>query len=317
MRKTLICLALMWSACAGASPLTDAIERDMQRLYVFPEVAGKAVKSLQMQERKGAYAKLTGQQLAEALTSQLRADTGDLHLHVNYSADVLPPIRDEPPTPAEIAEWKSRMQTHVQRVNYGIQKVEQLDGNIGYLDLRGFTPAPLAGDSIAAAMKLVQHTRALIIDLRQNHGGDPATVALLASYFFEERTRLNDIYWRQGNRTEQAWTVAHVAGPRYAADKPVYILTARGTFSAAEDFTYAMKNLKRAIIVGETTGGGAHPGDTVRLDDHFDMFIPGGRSISTITGTDWEGSGVAPDVAVPQEEALAAALKALQPKEKS
>lgn len=190
------------------------------------------------------------------------------------------------------------------RLNFGFEKVQRLQFNIGYIDLHAFAPGALISKRLAAAMTLLADTRALIIDLRLNGGGDPNTVALLASYLFDQRTHLNDIYWREGDRTEQFWTTEQVAGTRYSSQKKVYILTSHDTFSAGEDFTYAMKNLKRATVVGEATGGGAHPGDPVRLNDHFVMFLPNGRSISPITHADWEGVGVTPDIPVAAEKAL-------------
>jgi C-terminal processing protease CtpA/Prc len=200
---------------------------------------------------------------------------------------------------AELANMKAR--------NFGVERVELLPGNIGYLDLRNFAPAKAAGDTIGAAMAMLQHTDALIIDLRKNGGGESSGVALLASYLLDERTHISDYYDRATGTTEQSWSVDHLAGPRYGADRPVYILTSGRTFSAAEEFSYDMKAMKRATIVGETSGGGAHPGDVYRLSEHFQMFIPTGRSINPITKADWDGVGVAPDIGVSRDRALPAA----------
>jgi C-terminal processing protease CtpA/Prc len=137
---------------------------------------------------------------------------------------------------------------------------------------------------------------------------------LLCSYLFGgESVHLNDLYWREGDRTQQFWTLPWVPGTRYGKDKPVYVLTSSRTFSAAEEFTYNLKNLKRATIVGETTGGGAHPGGVRRITDHFGIWLPNGRAINPITKTNWEGVGIEPHIKVPAEQALAAAhLDALQ-----
>jgi C-terminal processing protease CtpA/Prc len=159
----------------------------------------------------------------------------------------------------------------------------------------------------------------LIIDVRQNGGGAPGMVALICSYFFAgEPVHLNDLYWRPTNSTEQWWTLAYVPGRRYVG-KDIYVLTSKRTFSAAEEFTYNLKNLKRATIVGDTTGGGAHPGEGVRISNHFGMFVPTGRAINPITKTNWEGTGVAPDISVPADLALKtahlSALNKLESKE--
>jgi C-terminal processing protease CtpA/Prc len=158
-------------------------------------------------------------------------------------------------------------------------------------------------------MKFVANADALIIDLRANHGGEPEMVAYIASFLFDGRTRLNDIYVRKGDKLDQFWTTPHMAGETFGGKKPVYVLTSHETFSGAEDFTYALKNLKRAKIIGEVTGGGAHPTDIFKLNDHLLLTVPFGRSISPITHTDWERSGVAPDVAVPAGDASKVALR--------
>jgi len=132
---------------------------------------------------------------------------------------------------------------------------------------------------------------------------DAAVRASTVDNLFKE---LNDSYVfpeSAGNKTEEFWTKSSVPGKKYG-EKDVYLLTSNRTFSAAEEFSYNLKNLKRATIIGETTGGGAHPGDMVRLGDHFGVFIPSGRAISPITKTNWEGTGVEPDIKVPKDEAL-------------
>jgi hypothetical protein len=143
-------------------------------------------------------------------------------------------------------------------------------------------------------------------------------IQLITSYFFDEPTHLNDFFIREGNTTQQFWTSAHVSGKRMS-NVPVYVLTSQRTFSAAEEFTYDLKNLKRATIVGETTGGGAHPVESHFLADvHLLARIPFGRAVNPITGTNWEGTGVTPDIQVPADKALEAAhrdaLKKLQDK---
>jgi C-terminal processing protease CtpA/Prc len=205
------------------------------------------------------------------------------------------------------------MRRTMAQTNFGFEKLERLAGNIGYLDLRGFPPPQMMGDTAAAAMTFLANMEALIIDLRQNGGGSPDAVALMASYLMgPQPARLNDIYDRPSNQTHQYWTLPYVPGKRLA-DKDVYLLTSNRTFSAAEDFTYGLKNLKRVTIVGEVTGGGAHPGGPRRINDHFFVGVPSGRSISVVTNTDWEGVGVEPDVKVPAERALATAhLMALE-----
>lgn len=199
-----------------------------------------------------------------------------------------------------------------QRRNFGFQKLEKLAGNVGYLDLRGFAPAEFGGPTAVAAMAFLQYSDAIIIDLRQNGGGSPSMIQLISTYFFERMTHLNSFFYRGQEQIDQFWTLPHVPG-RKMADTPLFILTSRRTFSAAEEFTYNMKNLKRATIVGQTTGGGAHPGGTRRLPNGFSVFIPRGRAINPVTKTNWEGTGITPDIETDLEDALDVAhAKALE-----
>lgn len=176
---------------------------------------------------------------------------------------------------------------------YGVAKVEILGDNVGYLDMQGFFPVEGAAPAITAAMTRLADCDALILDMRANGGGDPAGVAFLSSYVFEQRTHLNDLYWREGNRTQRFWTDTGVPGKCYGQHKPVYVLAGPHTFSGAEEFSDNLQQLKRATLVGETTGGGANPGRMRELGPHFAAFIPNGRAINPVSKSNWEGSGVA------------------------
>jgi C-terminal processing protease CtpA/Prc len=185
-----------------------------------------------------------------------------------------------------------------------------LPGNIGYIDLREFMPADFAARRYASAMELVSGASGLIVDLRQNVGGDPHTVALFLSYFFAENDgrHLNDIYWRKDGTTDQFWTFP-VVGPRYAG--PVYVLTSPHTFSGGEECAYDFQTQKRATLVGAVTGGGANPGGPIALVHGFVAGVPSGRAINPVTKTNWEHVGVKPDKAVAPADALKVAYKAL------
>jgi C-terminal processing protease CtpA/Prc len=288
-----------------SSVRSDVIEnllKELNESYVFPETAKKMEADIRERLRKNEYGQITSARaFIEKLTADLQSVSHDKHLRVRYSARPIP-VRKERTEPTD--EEKANFAQFVKRVNFGFEKVERLQGNIGYIDLRGFTDPDLGAETVAAAMNFVTNTDALIFDLRQNGGGDPAMVALICSYLFGDKpVHLNDLYWRKDNRTEEFWTKPTVIGKKYG-DKDVYVLTSNRTFSGAEEFSYNLKNLKRATIVGETTGGGAHPGGMVRLNEHFGVFIPIGRAINPISKTNWEGTGVEPDVKVPKDQAL-------------
>lgn len=287
---------------AARATVLDGVTKELKDFYVFPEVATRMAEAIDRRRARGEYDAITSARtLAEALTTHLREVSADKHLGVNYSSKPLPAFPYPPPPPP--AEDIQRMTVALSQRNFGFEKVERLAGNIGYVDLRGFMPPQAMGDTAAAAMSFLSHTAAVIIDLRQNGGGSPEAVSLLASYLFDRPTRLNDIYDRPSNETRQFWTLPYVPGKRLVG-KDVYLLTSNRTFSAAEDFTYALKNLKRVTIVGETTGGGAHPVGPRRLSDHFLVVVPMGRSISSITKSDWEGTGIEPDIKVAAPQAL-------------
>ena len=287
---------------ATRTQVIDGILKRLNDSYVFPEVAKKMEQSIRERVEKKEYDQITScEEFAKTLTDDLQAVSKDKHLRVRYSHQAIP---ERGPRREPTAEEREQRQRDLTWMNHGFSKVERLRGNIGYLEFFNFADEELGADTVAAAMNFVNGTDALIIDMRSNGGGNPAMVALVCSYLFgPEPVHLNDLYWREGNRTEEFWTRKEVAGKRYL-NKDVYVLTSKRTFSGAEEFTYNLKNLKRATIIGETTGGGAHPGGGFRISEHFGMFVPTGRAISPITKTNWEGTGVTPDVTVPADQAL-------------
>jgi retinol-binding protein 3 len=269
--------------------------------YVFPQTADQAGKFIQGQLGQGAYGSSGAHEFAEQLTHDLQSITHDKHMRVFMAPP--PPDKKE-----DEAERELRFLRQGQHNNFGFYKLERLAGNVGYLDLRGFAPAQFAGTTGVAAMNFLANSDAVIIDLRKNGGGDPSMIQLISSYFFKESRHLNNLYWREGDRTDQFWTLPYVPG-KSMADTPLYVLTSSRTFSGAEEFTNNMKVLKRAKIIGETTGGGANPGGFFPIASGLGMFIPTGRAINPVTGKNWEGTGVDPDESVPADEALQTAYR--------
>jgi hypothetical protein len=291
-----------------AAARKEVIENLLKRLnesYIFPDTAARMEQAVRARAARGEYEQLTSaKRFAEKLTADVQEVSHDKHLRVRYSSQ---PIPERPAAPREpTAGERERFRRDMSRINYGFQKIERLPGNIGYVEFRNFLDPEGGAETVAAAFNFLANTDALIFDLRRNGGGDPRMVALVCSYLFgPEPVHLNDLHWREGKgeRVEEFWTRKEVAGKRYTG-KDVYVLTSGNTFSGAEEFTYNLKNLKRATIIGETTGGGANPGGGNRLSEHFGAFIPTGRAVSPVTKTNWEGTGVEPDVKVPADQAL-------------
>lgn len=299
----------MQMTAASRQQLVEKLSEEVDKRYVFPERAKQVAASLREQHKRGAYDGITSaRRLTEVLTAQMQATSNDRHLRVTYSEEpILARVPQAAASPQEAANRLGRMRA----MNFGVEKVERLPFNIGYLELAGFVSAADAAETLAAAMTLLAHTDALVIDLRNNLGGDATTSTFLASYLLDKRTHLGDFYYRAGNRIEQRWSMDVVPGLRYGQKKDVYILTSRDTFSAAEDFSYALQNLKRATVIGQTTGGGANAGEDVPLMPKFSAFVPQSRLISPITKTNWEGVGVKPDIAVCAADALKTAQVAI------
>lgn len=313
-------LAAMGPNVSLASLHIDAAERarvidgaivQLDDFYVFPDVAKRMGDSLRARLKRGAYdGEGNGLAFGIRLNEELRAIAHDKHLRLDYSVRPIPERPASAPTtpsPDVIARQKAQMDA----VNCGFVKAEQLPGNVGYLKFNMFASPDVCGPTASAAMNFLAGTRALIIDLRENGGGDPAMVAYISSYLFSQRTHLNDLWERKTGKTEEFWTSDTVPGRHFGGEKPIYLLTASRTFSGAEEFSYNLKNLKRATIVGETTGGGAHPVSGHRIDEHFMIGVPFARAVNPYTHTNWEGVGVEPDVKVAAADALAAAQKLL------
>jgi C-terminal processing protease CtpA/Prc len=256
--------------------------------YVFPERAEAAAATLRQRLADGAYHGLDEPTLAKRLTTDLLDLCQDAHLLVR--------VRDDRPA----------------RTRSAIRRVEILDGNIGYLDVRGIILSEDGGRAIVASMELVSRTDALILDLRRNGGGSPDGVALWSSFFLPvQPTHLNSIYDRVTGQTRQYWSLAWLPGERYL-DRPLYVLTSDRTFSGAEELCLNLRVPGRARLIGETTRGGAHPANTFSLTPTMEIAVPHARSINPSTGGNWEGTGIEPDLAVPAEAAFDVAYRELQ-----
>ena len=296
---------------AGRSKVIDGAIAKLDSFYVFPDVAKRMADSLRKRSARGDY-----DTYANAISFSMKLDkeigglSRDKHMRVNYSVRPIPPrpATPAPPSPADSA----RMRAQLDEINCGFMKAEWIDGNVGYVKFNAFFDVGACGPTASAAMNFIAASRALIIDLRENGGGQPAMVAYISSYLFNSRTHLNDLWTRHTGKTEEYWTRDDVPGRRFGGEKPIYVLTSARTFSGAEEFSYNLKSLKRATIIGETTGGGAHPVSGHAIGEHFMIGVPFARAVNPITRTNWEGTGVMPDVKVPAADALDTARKLIR-----
>ena len=277
----------------------------LTKSYVFPDIAFQMKSALRKKFKYGHYKSFRDPKaFAQKLTADLRQISHDKHLQINYNPDW---VRWNKQSQSNAAELQSRQMEMARQHNFGFKQVEILEHNIGYLELTAFLAMKEARNMAVQSMKKLENVDAFIIDLRQNKGGNPAMIQLLSSYLFDSTPRhLNSFYWRSTDNTTETWTLKRITGKRMP-DIPVVILTSQATFSAAEEFTYNLKHMKRAIVIGEVTGGGAHPGGRQPATDQFSIWMPQGRAINPITQTNWEGVGVQPHIEVEADKALARA----------
>jgi retinol-binding protein 3 len=281
---------------AARGAVIETLATRIESGYVVPEVGQLAARELRKAAVGGSYdTYATARAFAEKVTLDLRSVSKDRHLALYF---------DPAPKPAPGAPAPQLLTR--ERFNYGFNKLESLPGNVGYLEIGSFANLDERSKETASTfLSALSNFDSIILDLRRNGGGNTPMAAYVASYFLGPKpVRLSTIYWRDENRTIDVMTSEVVTGRR-SLDRDLFLLVGPSTFSAAEDFSYSLQQLKRATLVGETTGGGAHMGKGLqRLSPLFTAFIPIGQSINPITNSNWEGMGVAPDVKVPADKAL-------------
>jgi hypothetical protein len=323
---------------ASPAPLTAAVRRAvvdtlgarLRRHYVDADTGAMIADRVRQRLAAGAYDTITSPaRFAEVLTVDLRSVNGDRHLNVSYAPGnpgqrpgpqglqmpaVLPqPVMPTNPPPSGPGPDAAR------RTNYGLARVDILPGNVGYLDIRGFAGAQFVIPAIKSALEYLQGTDAIIFDLRKNGGGSPFSVNIIISHFTTGDTLPSlTVKNRSGNQNFTRYTFATVPGPRRPT-VPLYVLTSGATASAGEDFTFVLKNMHRATIVGGTTAGAGHNNANLDLGEGFNASISFTRVVDPKTGAEWERVGVTPDVPVDPARALdvahALALKTIAEKE--
>ncbi|MGW2521641.1 S41 family peptidase [Streptomyces sp. NPDC001617] len=289
---------------ADVPAVLDETVRLLTEQYVFPDVAEQLAALLRRRLAEGAYDVESAEELGALVTADLQSVNGDPHLRLKYHPEQVPQGQGE----AALAAMRRAFDASLG----GVPRVQRLDGGTALLELApALFPLAWSAEPLAAALTLIAPAEALILDLRANGGGDPDTVAFVCSYLLDERTHLNTMYTRAGERHEQSWTVPHVPGARFGGTKPVYVLTASRTFSGAEELAYDLQQLGRAVVVGEATRGGAHPREGWTVHPNLEATVPVARAINPVSGTNWEGTGVHPDIPCPAPDALDRALTLL------
>ncbi|MFE7584915.1 S41 family peptidase [Streptomyces gardneri] len=279
------------------APVIDKTARLVTEQYVFPEIAEQVAGLLQQRLAEGAYDVDGAEELARLVTADLQSVNGDRHLRLKHHAD--------PVSPKQGAASLDAMRRDFDTSLGGAPRLQLLDGGIAVVELAPMLfPLEWAAEPLSAALTLASRAQALIVDLRANRGGDPDTVAFVCSYLLDQRTHLNTMHWRNGERSEQSWSLPHVPGARFGGSKPLYVLTSDSTFSAAEELAYNLQQLGRATVVGERTRGGAHPCKGWTVHPHLEATIPMGRAINPVSHTNWEGTGVQPDIPCATTDAL-------------
>jgi len=282
-----------FDAAARSAAVSSAAAAFRTR-YVSPEIGERAATAIETALKNGSYDDLAQPQaFADKLTADLRAVTNnDQHVQVLGGPPAGaqgPPVRSEG----------------------GVVRADRLAGNVGYLLITSLGPPPLFNPALDRAMAALKDTKALIVDARDLAGGTVPSVTYLVSYFIksDKPVHLSDIVSRtpgtETYTTNEFWSVP----TPFAYAGKVYVLTSHRTLSAGESFVYDLQALKRATVVGETTAGGANAASVVPLSPGLALMLSGGRTQHAITGTNWEGVGVKPEVAAPSADALKAALE--------
>lgn len=271
----------------------------LAQAYVYPEIGKKMKDSVLAKLEAGEYKDIVDDaELSAKLTEDFRAVSKDKHLTVRS------------PTSPRVKRDRKPISDIDPRENYGFETAKMLDNDIGYFKFNMFAQSWHAKKQATKMLSKLKQAKAVIFDLRDNIGGSPRMIEFISSYIFHQPTQLNVFYDRNGKEVGQSMTFLDIPGERFDKDMPIYVLTSNNTFSAAEEFSYNLQSFGKAKIVGETTGGGAHPIQPYPINKHFTLVVPVRRAYNPVTKTNWEGIGVIPDIKSTSVDALDTAVKA-------
>lgn len=323
MKKSILlsCLLLLISITINAqhdsidekvkSETIKQIAAMLEEKYIYPEIGKKYSTHLLTLLKQDHYSTInSGVQLAKQIENDLKEVQNDLHLKVNYNPQRVKNMREAENKSEDEKKRNRELQLLTEKKkNFGAKELKILPGNIGYFRLDEF-PGKVGSETLISALSFLQYSDAIILDLRNNGGGNPEMIMLLGSYFFDEDNSVffSSFFHRIRNRTYQHRAFYYVPGKRLPETK-LYILISKNTFSAAEGFAYDFKNLKRATIVGEKTKGAAHVANPFIVNEYFLITLPFARPINPITNSNWEGTGVEPDIQCVAGNAIDAVYK--------
>lgn len=292
---------------AVKTEVVNSICNSLTHYYVFPDKAKVMSDFLKQQHQSNIFSPVTNpNQLANEIQNTLRSVNNDSHLRIEYNPrlekDILKFLKDKKGSAEILADDLKKDE----KKNFYFKKVEILPSNMGYIELTNFAaPSPSARKTVHAAMQFVAHTDGLIVDLRNNFGGNGEMLSEILSYFFPAKTYIGKTY----NRIENKWSDVYIENKTDITNglklgMPLYILISNRTFSAAESFAYTLQSMKRAVIIGNTSRGGAHATRSFSIENAFVAFIPYSRGENAATKTDWEGVGVIPDIKADDPNAI-------------
>ena len=283
--------------------IVGKISKLFEEKYTIPELGEKCAKDILVALKSNVYDTLTdAKEFTEKLTVDLQKITNDKHIKFR-----LIEASDIGENQEGSLHHPVRLFRLMQKEHVGFARFDWLEEEIGYLDIRRFYSPTEAKEVVISAMNFIAGANDIIIDLRENQGGAGELLPFFCSYFFEKSTQLSSYYSREDDFTQEFWTYDNFTDKRFI-DVPLFLLTSKKTFSAAEMFAYDLKVLHRAILIGDSTGGGAHSVDLFKIDDRFEIYISTSRAINPVTGSNWEGIGVIPDILVPSEVVLDTAI---------
>lgn len=331
MAATIIAVPLITAPAALAADEVngDAVAEKyaalLDRDYVYPETGRKYAAALRAGIKAGRYKTLSGEALARAIDTDIDAVAPDGHLRLRIPEEARPSGAAGSGGGGGPAPGPRPQKVPIEQAGW-------IAPGIAFVRFNVFPNDP--GVTAQAAKFMADHAdaKAIIFDIRSHGGGGLDQMDVIFPWIFGKETRLVTMATRASVDAEGGSPISSIASLRMVKGDPamvtrehwvtpnadkrlrdakIYVLTSGATGSAAEHFSLAMKHTGRGVLVGSATGGANHFGRGDDLGGGYGAFIPVGRTYDPVTGKDWEGDGVQPDIAVAPADALVRALTEL------